>query len=271
MSRISCNVTKDLLPSYLDEICSEESRELVEEHLLECPSCRRFMAELQERDQGKDAHEVNALKKVRRFMDIQSLIAILCPLVLIVTGLGFLHRSNYSVEFCYVIMPLLMLVSAFVLGEGRGKSRPEKKEWLFPVFAVFLTGAILVLRYKVCAYMYDVLMQTEQYAGDGSYERLGPFVHGICIVSALAAFALLAVLTVYAKKKGKVFPVSMNLAYLTINVVLILDFSLFNMSDLGSWQSYHNETILVLGAEFVIVTALLLALRGLRSRGKTEA
>ncbi|MGO4542865.1 zf-HC2 domain-containing protein [Paenibacillus sp. 2TAB19] len=38
--RQPCNVVYDLLPLYIDGVCSEESKELVEEHLTECPACR---------------------------------------------------------------------------------------------------------------------------------------------------------------------------------------------------------------------------------------
>jgi predicted anti-sigma-YlaC factor YlaD len=41
---ISCEVTKDLLPLYHDGVCSEESKAMVEEHLLGCDNCK---AELQ--------------------------------------------------------------------------------------------------------------------------------------------------------------------------------------------------------------------------------
>ena len=37
---IDCNVIIDLLPLYKEEICSEATRELVEEHLRSCEDCR---------------------------------------------------------------------------------------------------------------------------------------------------------------------------------------------------------------------------------------
>lgn len=37
---IECEVIRDLLPLYIDEACSEKSRELVEEHLKTCEGCR---------------------------------------------------------------------------------------------------------------------------------------------------------------------------------------------------------------------------------------
>jgi len=35
-----CGIIKDLLPLYMDDVCNEESRQAVEEHLAECESCR---------------------------------------------------------------------------------------------------------------------------------------------------------------------------------------------------------------------------------------
>lgn len=46
---ISCNVIKDLLPLYIDDVCSEDSRQMVEKHLRECRDCRRE-AELMKKD-----------------------------------------------------------------------------------------------------------------------------------------------------------------------------------------------------------------------------
>lgn len=37
--KISCEIIRDLLPLYHDDVCSEESRRLVEEHLKDCVAC----------------------------------------------------------------------------------------------------------------------------------------------------------------------------------------------------------------------------------------
>ena len=41
MSKISCHVIQDILPLYVDGIVSEDTKEMVEEHLRECESCRK--------------------------------------------------------------------------------------------------------------------------------------------------------------------------------------------------------------------------------------
>lgn len=41
MKQISCNVIKDVLPLYLDDVVSQDTREMVEEHLESCDACRK--------------------------------------------------------------------------------------------------------------------------------------------------------------------------------------------------------------------------------------
>lgn len=42
---VPCNVIVDLLPLYKEDICSEETKELVEEHLRSCEECRQLCDE----------------------------------------------------------------------------------------------------------------------------------------------------------------------------------------------------------------------------------
>lgn len=46
--KMSCEVIRDLLPLYHDQVCTQASRELVEEHLDECEACRAALARLAE-------------------------------------------------------------------------------------------------------------------------------------------------------------------------------------------------------------------------------
>ena len=36
MKDISCDVIRDLIPLYIDDICSEQSKRLIEDHIDEC-------------------------------------------------------------------------------------------------------------------------------------------------------------------------------------------------------------------------------------------
>lgn len=39
--KIVCQVIEDLLPLYIDDVCSKESKEIVEEHLKGCTKCKK--------------------------------------------------------------------------------------------------------------------------------------------------------------------------------------------------------------------------------------
>ncbi len=45
MDKITCNIIKDLLPLYSDGVCSEDSKETIEEHLKECEECSKALQE----------------------------------------------------------------------------------------------------------------------------------------------------------------------------------------------------------------------------------
>lgn len=52
--KMSCDVILDLLPLYADGACSERSREMVEEHLQECPACRNLLGRVLETELESD-------------------------------------------------------------------------------------------------------------------------------------------------------------------------------------------------------------------------
>jgi hypothetical protein len=42
----NCDIVRDLLPLYLDDICNESSRKCVEEHIQGCEECRKLLQEI---------------------------------------------------------------------------------------------------------------------------------------------------------------------------------------------------------------------------------
>lgn len=73
MSKISCNTIKDLLPLYIDGVCSSDSIDIIEEHLKECPLCEAELVNLQnntdikpEIDKDVDKAVKTANKKIKK-------------------------------------------------------------------------------------------------------------------------------------------------------------------------------------------------------------
>ena len=44
--RFTCNIVEDLLPLYLEDMCSEDSKAALEKHLQECPACREKLSRM---------------------------------------------------------------------------------------------------------------------------------------------------------------------------------------------------------------------------------
>ena len=60
-----CGIIQDLLPLYLDHVCSEESRQLVEQHLKNCPACQTAVEQIKksEIDESLKTETENVIKR----------------------------------------------------------------------------------------------------------------------------------------------------------------------------------------------------------------
>ncbi|MFM9413897.1 zf-HC2 domain-containing protein [Peptococcus simiae] len=57
--KISCKVIEDLLPLYIDEVCSEESKKLIEIHLTGCSRCSEILEQMQSDYEPQNNIELN--------------------------------------------------------------------------------------------------------------------------------------------------------------------------------------------------------------------
>ena len=97
--KITCNIIEDLLPLYIDDMVSEDSRQLVEEHLKECAACRKMLDEMKKENQLRTVSgnakrksdrctEIAPLKKIRRRIRRKRIISIILAAVLVLLALG---------------------------------------------------------------------------------------------------------------------------------------------------------------------------------------
>lgn len=103
--KISCDVIKDLLPLYIDNVCSDDTRKLIEEHLEECENCKKEYdllsngnylneSQLDEIKIVKEASKVMKKEKRKSFIYGNILIIILSLIVfLLISSMSF-NPSN---------------------------------------------------------------------------------------------------------------------------------------------------------------------------------
>ncbi|MGC6769406.1 zf-HC2 domain-containing protein [Enterococcus sp. LJL51] len=68
--KVSCEVIRDLLPLYAENVCSEESRSIVEEHLADCAQCRIELEQMEAQTpflfQEENLNEAQAVKDISK-------------------------------------------------------------------------------------------------------------------------------------------------------------------------------------------------------------
>ena len=89
MDSKNCEVICDLIPLYVDNVCSNESRVLIEEHLKDCEACRQLYEAMKTDfeipdDKEQRQEDAKVIKRVKQRIWIERVVISL--LVLLVTG-----------------------------------------------------------------------------------------------------------------------------------------------------------------------------------------
>lgn len=114
MTNIPCSIILDLLPSYVDGLCSEESNTLVEKHLEGCEGCRKACEALQapvEVDalqKQENLKSVNPLKKIRKEQFYRVGFAVLLTLVLVVSAAAVVQEVGVVNDFFFPMQTAIL-------------------------------------------------------------------------------------------------------------------------------------------------------------------
>ena len=145
-----CEIVRDLLPLYADDVCSPSSRELVEGHVRECPACRDIMMKLMDSRIEEKLHmekmdvlEYGEKRFKRRTATVGSVTSgvfmipiLVCLIINLTTGAGlswfFIVLAALGVAASLIVVPLTV---------------PENKLlWTFCAFC----ASLMVLLAVVC-------------------------------------------------------------------------------------------------------------------------
>ena len=141
--KMECEVIRDLLPLYADEVCSEKSRGLVEEHLASCPECEAVLRDLKRDDienglkdekDGVIAHQAVHFK--RRSAAVGSLIAGLFMIPVLVCLIVNLS-SGHGLDWFFVVLAALGVTASLTVVPLTVAE--DRLLWTFCAFCVSLT------------------------------------------------------------------------------------------------------------------------------------
>ena len=166
----TCDIVTDLLPLYYDEVCNESSKNLVEEHLVECDVCRSLLSKMkdnliEEQIQNEkvliiDQYKESVRKKYFKALSVMLFIPVVVTFIVNLATAGtlswfFIVLTAVSVAGSLILVPLivekerglwtlvsfigslfLMLITIDIFTGGRSWS-------LIPISAVLLGGSVI--------------------------------------------------------------------------------------------------------------------------------
>lgn len=218
MEQMKCDIIQDLIPSYVDQICSEATRQCVEEHIKSCRECQQ-MVELGRNHtlsgEKMEQKELDGLKKIKQIGQLKGLVC--CGLMLfLVVCLGlnlFVFKENVLSDSGYTVMLIACMILVLISGAGytgrsvsHGKgmgaggeeesgSREHLQEGKISRIAVWVIG---VVSCAICAYIFmlDAGVVKMLQAGKESFlgkklEEIGPVVEGQIIIGVVICMIFL--------------------------------------------------------------------------------
>lgn len=108
MSKVSCEIIKDMLPLYYDNVCSDDSKRMVEEHLSKCNNCKIELEKIQGEihipekniiENKQDSHVIKSISASWKRLRLKSLIkgTIIGALLITTIILGYAGLFNWEI------------------------------------------------------------------------------------------------------------------------------------------------------------------------------
>lgn len=151
---LNCNVIRDLLPLYADQICSVESRELVDEHLTQCGDCSALLRQMRsmEMENGLKAESEEVLRRQAGFFRRKSAligtviagIFMIPVLVCLIVNLA----CGAALDWFFIVLASLVTAASLIVVP---LVVPENKLlWTLGTF----TASLLLLLGVICLYVH---------------------------------------------------------------------------------------------------------------------
>lgn len=211
---ITCDIINDLIPSYVDEICSKDSKKLVTEHIQTCTLCRQTVDRLKNTTFTTDQTETQQLNYMRRvkqkYTNIsQSGFRLLILLVAFTAFYMLYEHGNKAFGIHYIVQLLLIIGTYLILSQT---SQPYCSNKLSNLL---ITGNIITITYIVLLtfFCYQWIV-TKQCPFNIELTQLGPFVVRLLLVAMCLLFLiftcclLLTFKNITVKKLAFILPIT---------------------------------------------------------------
>ena len=136
MDKMNCDIISDLVPSYLDGICTGATKQCVEEHLKSCDKCRQLVTACREQSLSGENMEqkgVDGLKKIKSLLKFQRLAYYLTlgGILLLILWMLLVKKFYYFTGSALPVLHVVCICATLVFGIGhKGKKGPGVSDYL---------------------------------------------------------------------------------------------------------------------------------------------
>ena len=249
MNKKECDIVKDLLPSYVDNICSEASKEWIEAHLADCEECRTMAEALKSTEfsvKQMDFAQVDATKKVKKKQIGSSLvISSLCLFVILITAAVF-AEGNSPMTFLVLLaeLPISMVITWFV-----NRGRQAKRSW-DKWDTTSLVAAVLATGYGIGAMIWvtqGAMKGTIDFFVKLELNQIGPLLSHQLMGCALVCLGIYIWQIVRLYKKGSTNSVILSVSLMGIFMALVYEAYLGNLQDMETAiLNFKKTTVTIL-------------------------
>ncbi len=200
---VDCSIVRDLIPSYVDRICSESSEKLVSSHIKKCEECKKYLEVLKydELSAEKLNHgEIDFMKKIKR-KSVGNYISY----AILITAMAALYVLHDKMTGVFMRQwQGMLLIPAFLFG-----AYIMQKDYVRDYAADKAAVALDFLSAALLAYPVVVMYMALSWCGSGDFPTgleaaaLGPYVNTRIVAAAVLESLLFTGSVVSSQIRGK--------------------------------------------------------------------
>jgi len=250
MNKKECDIIKDLLPSYVDNICSAASKEWIEEHLKECEECREVAEVMKHTEISAtmlEQEQLEAGRKVARKNLRKSVLNLgLCLLVAFLIFVVFeLSKVQIPHAALYIVFAFCMMMTWLTWRNQSKLRRWDKWDTAMTVAAVLAAGYGAAMVW----YGFHCVAVGKMFFGLALNE-FGPFLYGQIVLAVVICFFIYLMQVVRTVKKGRSNSLVLNLCLTGIFLMMAYYINMGILTDLNTAMEQMEKstwTVLLIG------------------------
>ena len=251
MDKISCDIISDLVPSYMDGICTGATKQCVEEHLQSCDKCRQLVTFYREQSlSGENTEQkgVDGLKKIKSLLKFQRLAYYLTlgGILLLILWMLLIKKFYYFTGVTLPVLHVVCICATLISGIGlKGKKGPGAIDYLLGAVSlgmdIYFTAVIF--------YLVNRLFDNAGTVFGMPIHEAGPFLEKQIIASIIlqGVFIVRSLSNILLRERACNWLLCLNLS----GIFLVLRF------DLWMYMMSERETLLSVIVSITVSTAVI--------------